>query len=242
MTPAKASIPGKGVPAMSDTANKRYVIFLTALSLVLAIAVCAQATHILRLKGAARPADEPASVPVVAQAPSSGSGPAQPPWLGPPLGLRLPLDTDPWEPFGEMQRMREEIDRMFGSAFSRFGGRDGLMPRAAGFSPRLDLSEEGDAFVVRVDIPGAEKSDIELKVEERTLTISGKREEAVEEEDRDKGFLRRERRSGEFRRTLALPEDVDPSSVTAKFRNGVLEVTVPKTHGEKPESRIIRIE
>lgn len=92
--------------------------------------------------------------------------------------------------------------------------------------PRIDVFDRDKDLVVRVEVAGVDPDDIEVTVEDRTLTISGKRH--FEEAGDTNGFHRREIFSGEFRRTLVLPEGLDATTVVAKAVNGILEVTVPR--------------
>lgn len=95
--------------------------------------------------------------------------------------------------------------------------------------PPLDIFERSDALVVRVDLPGLQKENIEVSVVRGTLTITGRREE-----ERREGKARVERAQGSFSRSLALPVPVDAEKVTATYRNGVLEVTLPRHTDAKP--------
>jgi HSP20 family protein len=95
------------------------------------------------------------------------------------------------------------------------------------WQPAVDIYEEGNQWVVKADIPGVEPDDIELQVTDDGLKIAA--ETASEEQTQDKGYYRIERRFGSFRRFIPLPAEVDPEQVNAQFRNGVLEVRLPKS-------------
>ena len=84
---------------------------------------------------------------------------------------------------------------------------------------------EGDHLVVRADLPGIRPEEVKLDVEDDILTVSGEHRESTEE--KDKSYVRRERRYGSFRRSLALPRGVDATKITAKTREGIVEVTIP---------------
>jgi HSP20 family protein len=96
----------------------------------------------------------------------------------------------------------------------------------------MDLVDAGEAFVLKADLPGLSDSDVSIEVRDNVLTVSGERKS--EHEDRKAGFYRVERSYGSFRRSLTLPEGVDPAAVTATFDKGVLEVTVPKPEQQAP--------
>lgn len=100
-----------------------------------------------------------------------------------------------------------------------------------GWSPRLDVSETDDALEVVADLPGLEKKDISISLEDDLLTIKGERKE--EKEKKGKQFHTIERRSGTFYRALRLPVEVENEKIEAAFKDGVLTVTLPKTKESK---------
>ena len=125
-----------------------------------------------------------------------------------------------WEPFGEIDR---HWGRFFGPAHQ--GGAPNY--------PRLDVSEDDEQFIVKVDLPGLSDKDIDLTVKEDVLYIKG---ELEKEEARDgERFHVVERRHGVFRRHVSLSGPVDNDQVKAKFANGVLEVILPKSEAAKPK-------
>ena len=93
-------------------------------------------------------------------------------------------------------------------------------------SPAVDVREEDKQYVVEAELPGMTEKDVEVDVDEDTLTIASKRQEETEE--KKEGYLRRERRSTAFKRSFALPPDVEESKIDATFKNGLLTVTLPK--------------
>ena len=99
--------------------------------------------------------------------------------------------------------------------------------------PRVDMSEDENEVKVVANVPGVDTEKIEIEVEPETLILSGKMEKEMKEEDKEKKFYRYEREYGEFRREFALPARVKPDAVTAKARDGVLEITLPKAEVEK---------
>ena len=129
-----------------------------------------------------------------------------------------------WEPARELGTIQTEMNRLFNSFF------DTATPAGTGVArrwiPAMDLVESEGAYVLRADLPGVSESDVNIEFDDDVLTISGERKS--EREERKGGYYRIERSSGSFRRSLSLPEGVDPEAVTATFENGVLEVTVPK--------------
>lgn len=99
--------------------------------------------------------------------------------------------------------------------------------------PAVDVREEDNAYLLEVELPGLTEKDIDLKVENGILTISSKKEK--ESEEKKKGYIRKERRYYSFCRSFALPEHVDVDGISASFRNGLLEVNIPKSEAAKPK-------
>jgi HSP20 family protein len=118
-----------------------------------------------------------------------------------------------------------EIDRVFDAFF-------GQTDRGRRWVPPIDLVEAEDHFVLKADLPGLAEGDVNIEVQDGTLTISGERK--AEHEQREKGWYRIERSFGSFNRSLTLPDGVDPDRIDASFANGVLEVRIPKPEERKP--------
>jgi HSP20 family protein len=141
--------------------------------------------------------------------------------------------------FGELERRFEEF---FHRPFSMMElPRHTLWPGISGvYSPTVDVYEEGDAIVVKAEIPGMKKEEIHVEVGVDTVTISGekKKEEKVERKD----YYRHERSYGSFARTYTLPAEVTAEKARATFKEGVLEVRVPKSEGAKKKGKTVPIE
>jgi len=136
-----------------------------------------------------------------------------------------------WDPFGEMQSLREQMNRMW--EFLRPG-------RDAGI-PRIDITQDGNDIVVTAEIPGvASKDDIEVTLTADSITIRGevKREKEVRDED---SYLS-ERYFGSFSRTLPLPVEVKAGQAKASYKNGVLEVRVPVSDEGRKKEHQVKIE
>lgn len=131
-----------------------------------------------------------------------------------------------------LARLHRELDRWFEDWFSDFSGPRALaasLPAAeeAGWlRPHLDIAERDNAYVISVEMPGVEQQDIEVSVLQGVLTISGEKHRASEQ--REDRFHRIERSYGTFLRELTLPEDADEGGIRARFKNGVLTITVPR--------------
>lgn len=125
-------------------------------------------------------------------------------------------------PFSLMSRMMEDMDRLFG-----FGGGwgAGFGPLArADWTPQVEVFERNGNLVVRADLPGLDRNDVKVNVEDDAITIQGERR--AEHEEKREGYFHSERSYGSFQRRVPLPRGADASSCDATFDNGVLEVTV----------------
>ena len=111
--------------------------------------------------------------------------------------------------------------------------------RSRAWTPQIELFQRGDQIVVRADLPGLNKDDVDVEVHEGVLTISGERRE--QHEDRGEGFYHSERSYGSFQRSIPLPEGVNEEQINAQFRDGVLEVTIPVPRQEQQRGRRIDI-
>ena len=140
-----------------------------------------------------------------------------------------PFDANAWDPYQEMQRMQERMDAMFGEAFGRFSrsSQFGDLLDGGSFTPHIDIQDQGDSLLVTIDLPGAEEPDLEITCTEQELKISGSLDH-WQEDYNDASYLRRERRSGHFSRTIALPVPVHPEQMETQFDKGVVKVTLPK--------------
>jgi HSP20 family protein len=124
----------------------------------------------------------------------------------------IAMDLVPFEPFSLLR----DIDRLFEQAPAR----------GTAWAPRIDVFDREKELVIRVETPGIDPEDIEITVEDRTLTISGTR--TFTEETEQTGYHRREIFTGSFKRTLVLPDELDREEISARAENGILEVTVPR--------------
>lgn len=135
-----------------------------------------------------------------------------------------------------LDSFRREISRVFDNFFSV--GPSTLFD--AEWLPSIDVDEDDKAIHVQAEIPGIDEKDLEVKVQNNILTISGEKNEEKKEEDEEKKTVISERRFGSFSRTITLPEGIKADKVSAKFKNGVLNIELPK--GEVKESKKIKID
>jgi HSP20 family protein len=137
---------------------------------------------------------------------------------------------------------RSQMNRLFDDffeqplAFSPFFGEPTLM---GDITPRLDVSETENEITISAELPGMEPEDIHITVDRNALTISG--EKRAEKEEKGKRYYRVERSYGSFRRSVALPKEVEESKIDATFKRGVLKITLPKTKSAQEESKQITI-
>ena len=132
-----------------------------------------------------------------------------------------------WDPVDHLTSLREEINRLFETPFE--GNRESEF---FGWAPALDLYEDHDHIVVKAELPGMRKEDIEVSLHQGSLVISGERR--VENES-DGESSRSERFFGRFQRALELPKPVDPNNVSASYKDGILVVKLAKTEEAKPK-------
>jgi len=145
-------------------------------------------------------------------------------------------------PFSLMHRIRDDIDRMFsefGFPSMRPGGMRLLEPLRLTV-PAVDVWETDTDVMVRADLPGVDPNNIEIYTTQDSLRISA--ESRREEEQKEKGYYRAERRYGKFERTIDLPTEVKPGEAKALFKNGVLEVKLPKTEEARERMKKVPIE
>ena len=150
-----------------------------------------------------------------------------------------------WEPLEEMRRMQEQFNRIFNESFGRAMKNRGFTPyiKESFFEPDIDIREEKDNYVVKIDLPGMEKDNINIEIKDHVLMVSGERETVVEENKGDK-FFKQERRYGRFSRSLALPDDANEDQINAEYKNGVLTIKIAKAAGaggEEKESKRIKV-
>src|ERR1041385_2269403 len=135
-----------------------------------------------------------------------------------------------WPGFGRLSNLRDELDRLFESPFAELANASQLL---SGWRPALDVHEDKDNFVVKAELPGMKREEIDISLHDGTLSIAGERK--GEEKFKDAETNRTERFVGRFQRTLTLPTPVAADKVKAEYRDGVLTVTLPKTEEAKPK-------
>jgi len=137
-----------------------------------------------------------------------------------------------------MTRMHREMDRLFEDFFGSFDKPSNWHSELV-LKPSIDIAESNKAYRISVEVPGVDEDDIDLTLDGDALIICG--EKRQESEDDEEGFHRVERSYGSFRRVLTLPTDADPDGISAKFRNGVLKIRVPRTKESSGSRKRIEI-
>lgn len=134
----------------------------------------------------------------------------------------------PWTGFGRLSDLRNEIDRLFEVPLTELAQTSQLL---SGWTPLLDMHEDKDNIVVKVELPGMRKDDIDISLHNGSLSISGELKKEKDYENVE--VCRAERFEGRFQRTVTLPSPVAADKVKAKYQDGVLTITLPKTEEAK---------
>ncbi len=134
------------------------------------------------------------------------------------------MTVHPWSLLNQLQRELNQV--------ARAPADNGSDTAVSDWAPAVDIVERDDAYVIRADIPGVDPKDIEIDMEDGVLTIKGERK--FEQEEEKDNYKRVERVYGSFYRRFVLPDSADAEKITAKSRNGVLEVVIPKQEKVKP--------
>ena len=138
-----------------------------------------------------------------------------------------------WNPIREFAQLEERLDRAFSDAYAR-GSDEGLMTSGS-WVPPVDIYQNGDhELVLKAEVPDMTRDDIDITVDNGTLTIKGEKKLATDVKEEQ--FHRIERRYGTFSRSFSLPQTVDHSKVSAEYKNGVLTVRLPLREEAKPRS------
>ena len=145
-------------------------------------------------------------------------------------------ETSVWPGFGRLSNLRDEIDRLFEAPLTELARTSQLL---SGWTPALDLHEDKDNLIVKAELPGMKKEDIDISLHDGSLSISGERKS--EEKFENAEVYRAERFVGRFQRTVALPAPVAADKVKAQYKDGVLTITLPKTEEAKPKQIDVQV-
>jgi len=138
------------------------------------------------------------------------------------------MDLIRWDPFGDLSTLRERVNRLFEETLARPDRREPASART--WAPLVDIYDANGDIVLRADLPGLKQEDIDLQLTGDTLTIRGERKLSEEH-----SYMRVERPHGNFERSFTLSVPIDQSKVKASYREGVLEIVLPKAEEAKPK-------
>ena len=142
------------------------------------------------------------------------------------------------DPIGELSSIHERMNRLFGEAFGPARAQEEGWIRS--WEPAVDIYETDDAIVVKAEVPGVEREQVHVEVKDGILTLRGERK--FERDVKEESYHRVERSYGTFLRSFSLPVSVDQDQVKATFRDGVLEVELPKKEQAKPKQIQVNID
>lgn len=139
----------------------------------------------------------------------------------------------PWPAFGRLSDLREELDRLFEAPFGE------ACRSLTDWAPAMELAENKDSVVVKAELPGMKKEEIEVTLHEGILSVAGERKSERKEEEA--GLYRSERFYGRFQRAITLPAPVAGDKVKADYKDGILTITLPKTEEAKPKQIDVKV-
>jgi HSP20 family protein len=136
-----------------------------------------------------------------------------------------------FEPFREFSTLQDRVNRLFRESYRGEGQDDSLT--ASSFAPAVDVYEDEHKVTLKIDVPGIDEKDIDIRLENNTLTVHGERK--IETEEKEENYRRVERQYGSFTRNFTLPTTVDSENVSATYDKGVLKIALPKKAEAKPK-------
>lgn len=146
-----------------------------------------------------------------------------------------------WEPFlGDFDTLAGRFNQLFDRSWPLAMGHMVTEPTLA-WVPAVDIYDEGEALSLEAELPGYRKEDIDVRVENGVLFITGERQRSEPRSGRKRSYVRSERSFGRFTRSFSLPSEVDSGRIEAAYRDGVLTVTLPKTEASRPREIDVRI-
>jgi HSP20 family protein len=146
-------------------------------------------------------------------------------------GFRIMTVLTRWEPFREFSTLQDRLNRLFRESYGSEGREEPLT--ATSFAPPVDVYEDEHNVTLKIEVPGIDEKDIDVRIENNVLTVHGERK--FEKEEKEENFRRVERQYGSFTRTFTLPTTVDAEKVSARYDKGILKVALPKKAEAKPK-------
>ena len=143
-----------------------------------------------------------------------------------------------WDPFRELEEVSDRLNRMFARpATQATNGKENMI--VADWTPSVDISETEGEYQIKAEIPDVKKEDVKVTLEDGVLAIQGERK--YEKEEKGKKYHRIERSYGSFVRTFSLPDVIDEDKVKAEFKDGVLNLHLPKSEKAKPKAIDVKV-
>ncbi|MFO0705490.1 MAG: Hsp20/alpha crystallin family protein [Nitrospira sp.] len=142
-----------------------------------------------------------------------------------------------WDPFRELEDMSDRLNRMFARPAVRTNGKETLT--VADWVPTVDISETDGEYLIKAELPEVKKEDVKVTLEDGVLTIQGQRRQ--EKEEKTTKYHRIERSYGTFVRSFSLPDQVNESGVNAEFKDGMLNLHIPKSEKAKPRAIEVKV-
>jgi HSP20 family protein len=144
-----------------------------------------------------------------------------------------------WDPFRNVSALQERINRLFDDTFPAGSEMDEEINQSS-WRPAVDIYETDEGLVITAELAGVKKEDVAVEVKDNVLTLKGER--YVDGDIKEEAYLRRERFFGSFHRAFTLKAAVDPDKIKAKFKDGVLNVEIPKPEEDKPKHITVNVE
>jgi HSP20 family protein len=145
----------------------------------------------------------------------------------------MPTNIVRFDPFEDLTRLQREVNRLFDDSARPTGRADGELTSSRAWQPRVDIYEDRNEIVVKADLPGVKQDDIDIELTGETLTIRGERK--FEDVERKDNYVRVERAYGHFQRSFTIGVPIQHDAVAASYRDGILEVHLPKSEETKPK-------
>lgn len=142
-----------------------------------------------------------------------------------------------WDPFRDLISIQDRMNRLFEQTLSRSRGEEAVSPAA--WTPAVDIYETADTIVMKAELPGVSREEIQIQINDNTLTLKGERRFAKDVQEEN--YLRIERAYGNFHRSFTLPASIRQETIRAVFKDGVLELTLPKVEVSKPKRISIEV-
>jgi HSP20 family protein len=142
-----------------------------------------------------------------------------------------------WDPFRELEDMSDRLNRMFARPATRTNGKETMI--VADWTPSVDISETDGEYLIKAELPDVKREDVKVMLEDGVLTIQGERKQ--EREEKGKKYHRVERSYGSFVRSFSLPDVIDEEKVKAEFRDGLLNLHLPKSEKAKPKAIEVKV-